>query len=261
MAMTVRVTKIDGTTTENEVRFGELKTVASHGGSPATVASRSFGSHFYLPDGRLGWTVAEEAPSGKGKPLQPMAFPVCPRRKARPQVSVMMAPTSFPEMAPTRSRTSAAAAMGSTCLPEMERYKYSRRLAAGTVAMGGVLGPLIPPSLFMILIGAITGEFVGADKGLGYLLLVANGNLDTRLLFADIFVLSFFGILLFNMDSDTQSPSSAFRMALVNLIMGRSTNLKKNNPSTVDRNPMVKMARMIEWTLIFEIIWSIPFKE
>lgn len=45
--------------------------------------------------------------------------------------------------------------------------------------------------------GAIIGEFVGADRGLGYLLLFANGQLDTNLLFASIIILSFLGVILF----------------------------------------------------------------
>ena len=45
--------------------------------------------------------------------------------------------------------------------------------------------------------GAIIGEFVGADRGLGYLLLFANGQLDTHLLFASIIVLSLLGVVLF----------------------------------------------------------------
>lgn len=45
--------------------------------------------------------------------------------------------------------------------------------------------------------GAIIGEFVGADRGLGYLLLFANGQLDTHLLFASIIVLSLLGVILF----------------------------------------------------------------
>ena len=32
--------------------------------------------------------------------------------------------------------------------------------------------------------GAVVGEFVGADKGLGYLLLVTNSNMETALMFA-----------------------------------------------------------------------------
>jgi len=47
------------------------------------------------------------------------------------------------------------------------------------------------------VVGAIVGEFVGADAGLGYLLLVANGNLDTTLLFAGLVGLTVIGVGLF----------------------------------------------------------------
>ncbi|MFD0745941.1 ABC transporter permease [Phytohabitans flavus] len=49
----------------------------------------------------------------------------------------------------------------------------------------------------LAVVGAVVGEFVGADKGLGYVLLVANGNLDAALLFADLILMSLIGIVLF----------------------------------------------------------------
>lgn len=49
--------------------------------------------------------------------------------------------------------------------------------------------------------GAIIGEFVGSDRGLGYLLLDANGNLNTALLFAALVVLSSIGLLLYGLVS------------------------------------------------------------
>src|SRR4051812_6694361 len=45
--------------------------------------------------------------------------------------------------------------------------------------------------------GAVVGEFVGADKGLGYLLLVTNSNLETALMFATLFALTIIGLLFF----------------------------------------------------------------
>ncbi|GAA1628673.1 ABC transporter permease [Leucobacter chromiireducens] len=47
------------------------------------------------------------------------------------------------------------------------------------------------------IVGAIVGEFVGSDSGLGYLLIVAQGNLRTELLFADLVVLTALGLLLY----------------------------------------------------------------
>jgi NitT/TauT family transport system permease protein len=49
----------------------------------------------------------------------------------------------------------------------------------------------------LAVVGAVVGEFVGASEGLGYVLLVANGNLDAALLFADLILMSFIGIVLF----------------------------------------------------------------
>ncbi|MBP6683960.1 MAG: ABC transporter permease [Leucobacter sp.] len=45
--------------------------------------------------------------------------------------------------------------------------------------------------------GAVVGEFVGANEGLGYVILQANGNLDTAMLFAALIIMSLMGIVLF----------------------------------------------------------------
>ena len=45
-------------------------------------------------------------------------------------------------------------------------------------------------------IGAVIGEWVGASKGLGYLMLLANGRAKTDLMFACLFVLAAFAMLL-----------------------------------------------------------------
>lgn len=52
-------------------------------------------------------------------------------------------------------------------------------------------------SVTLAVVGAIVGEFVGANKGLGYLILVGSANLETNLLFAAVVVLSLLGIVLF----------------------------------------------------------------
>ncbi|MCX5818502.1 MAG: TRAP transporter large permease subunit [Deltaproteobacteria bacterium] len=59
------------------------------------------------------------------------------------------------------SSVATVATIGIIAIPEMINRGYKKQLVYGTVAIGGVLGPLIPPSLFMILIGAITGDSVG----------------------------------------------------------------------------------------------------
>jgi NitT/TauT family transport system permease protein len=49
----------------------------------------------------------------------------------------------------------------------------------------------------LAVVGALTGEFVGADHGLGYLLVQASGNLNTALLFATLVVLSALAMAFF----------------------------------------------------------------
>jgi len=49
----------------------------------------------------------------------------------------------------------------------------------------------------LAVVGAVVGEFVGASEGLGYVLLLANGQLDAPLLFADLILMSAIGIALF----------------------------------------------------------------
>lgn len=63
-------------------------------------------------------------------------------------------------------------------------------------ALPAIFGGLKVASTLAV-IGAIVGEFVSADKGLGYLVLVANGNLDTRLVFACVLVLTVLGLIFF----------------------------------------------------------------
>jgi NitT/TauT family transport system permease protein len=52
-------------------------------------------------------------------------------------------------------------------------------------------------SITLAVVGAVVGEFVGGDGGLGYQLMVANGSMDTPLLFAGILMLTVLGVVFF----------------------------------------------------------------
>jgi len=54
-----------------------------------------------------------------------------------------------------------AGAISKVALPEMGRYNYDRVLSASTVAAGGTIGVMIPPSTGFIVIGAITSLSIG----------------------------------------------------------------------------------------------------
>lgn len=59
------------------------------------------------------------------------------------------------------SNTATAATMGAIALPEMKKYKYDTSLATASIAAGGVLGVLIPPSVIFIVYGMATEQSIG----------------------------------------------------------------------------------------------------
>jgi len=54
------------------------------------------------------------------------------------------------------SSVATASTMSKVAVPSMRRYNYSDTLATGSVAAGGTLGMLIPPSVVMVLYGIMT---------------------------------------------------------------------------------------------------------
>ncbi|MDE2759029.1 MAG: TRAP transporter large permease [Paracoccaceae bacterium] len=59
------------------------------------------------------------------------------------------------------SSLASAVTMGRVALPEMKKYKYADSLATGSVAAGGTLGFLIPPSAGMIIYAVLTEQSIG----------------------------------------------------------------------------------------------------
>ncbi|MFH1646727.1 MAG: TRAP transporter large permease [Chloroflexota bacterium] len=81
--------------------------------------------------------------------------------------ATMLACTAF--AACTGSSVASAATMSAVAYPEMERLNYSPRLATGTIAAGGALGILIPPSTIFIILGIITEQSIGTLFIAGFL--------------------------------------------------------------------------------------------
>ncbi len=67
------------------------------------------------------------------------------------------------------SSVASAVTMGRVCLPEMKRYRYDPGLAAGTVAAGGTLGILIPPSTAFVIYAILTEQSIGRLLLAGFL--------------------------------------------------------------------------------------------
>lgn len=59
------------------------------------------------------------------------------------------------------SSSAEAATIGSILIPEMKRQGYQPGLAASIVAASAIIGPIIPPSMTMIVYGAMTGVSIG----------------------------------------------------------------------------------------------------
>ena len=96
-------------------------------------------------------------------------------------------------------------AMGLASL-EREKIYLAQSMGFGPIAtFFKIQLPNAMPSIFaglrisitFAVVGAVVGEFVGGQGGLGYLLLIANGNMDTALLFAGIVALTLLGVVLF----------------------------------------------------------------
>jgi C4-dicarboxylate transporter DctM subunit len=57
--------------------------------------------------------------------------------------------------------TATTAVIGGIAVPEMVKRGYDKRLATGSVAAGGALGVLIPPSILLIIYGIIAEQSIG----------------------------------------------------------------------------------------------------
>jgi NitT/TauT family transport system permease protein len=89
---------------------------------------------------------------------------------------------------------------------EPELLQYARSLGANTMEIFLKISlPSALPFIFaafkisitLAVVGAVVGEFVASDNGLGYIINYANISLDTEMMFAGIFVLSLLGVILF----------------------------------------------------------------
>jgi len=74
-------------------------------------------------------------------------------------VSTIIASAGFASVSGSSPAT--AATIGAVAMPEMLRRGYNKRLAAGSIAAGGTLGILIPPSIALIMYGIITETSIG----------------------------------------------------------------------------------------------------
>ncbi len=87
------------------------------------------------------------------------------------------------------SSVATAASIGGVALPQLVARNYDRRLSAGSLAAGGTLGILLPPSIAMIIYGSFTETSVAKLFMAG----VIPGIMLTLMFMAYIAVRSFWG--------------------------------------------------------------------
>ncbi len=89
---------------------------------------------------------------------------------------------------------------------ETDMIDLARSMGASRLSMFWRISlPQALPSIFsglkvcitLAVVGAVVGEFVGSNSGIGYVLQKANGNFDLPLMFAGLVVLSLIGVVLF----------------------------------------------------------------
>ncbi|MFV2003012.1 MAG: TRAP transporter large permease, partial [Paracoccaceae bacterium] len=103
------------------------------------------------------------------------------------------------------SSLATAATMGQVALPELRRYGYSGPLATGTLAAGGTLGILIPPSVILVIYAILTEQNIaklfvaafipGILAAIGYMICIAiyvrfvpnSGGVQKRVIYRERF--------------------------------------------------------------------------
>ncbi len=104
----------------------------------------------------MGMIIAQ---SGMAHDLYRAAYAVVGRLPGGLAMSTILACGGF--SAVSGSSLATAATMSQVALPSMRKYGYDDRLSTASVAAGGTLGILIPPSIILIIYGFLTGQSIG----------------------------------------------------------------------------------------------------
>ncbi|WP_010140697.1 TRAP transporter large permease [Oceanicola sp. S124] len=98
--------------------------------------------------------------SGFGKDLYDLAAKWLGQMRGGLAMATIGASSGF--AAVNASSLATTATMGLVALPEMRKHNYDVSLACGSVAAGGTIGSLIPPSGMFIIYGILTETSIGA---------------------------------------------------------------------------------------------------
>jgi len=90
--------------------------------------------------------------------------------------------------------------MGSLYATPAQTLRYLELPAALPILLGG-----LRVGATLSVIGAVVGELVGSDQGLGFLVTVARGQYDTPLVFVSVFALIFLALILYGIVAFAES--------------------------------------------------------
>ena len=107
------------------------------------------------------------------------------------------------------SSAATAATIGSVAMPAFRARGYSERLVAGSLAAGGTLGILIPPSILFIIYGVLVEESIGRLYMAGFI---------PGFILAAVFMLIIAVIALISPPSAPREPAPSWRVRLIGLL-------------------------------------------
>jgi len=98
--------------------------------------------------------------AGMSRELYAAAYSFIGHRRGGLAMSTIAACAGFGAICGSSIATTAT--MARVAMPEMRRFNYRDSFAAGSIAAGGTLGILIPPSVIMVLYAIMTEQSIGA---------------------------------------------------------------------------------------------------
>ncbi|MEW6672665.1 MAG: TRAP transporter large permease [Thermodesulfobacteriota bacterium] len=120
--------------------------------------------------------------------------------------TTILASAGFASICGSNSATTAT--MGTIALPEMKRYKYNQALSTGSVAIGGTLGVVIPPSVVLIIIAVQTKQSI---------IQLFIANIVPGVILTGLFLATVFWLCIRNPGLGPPGPRTGMREKLLSL--------------------------------------------
>ena len=98
--------------------------------------------------------------------------------------------------------------MGTVAYPEMQKFKYSPRLSCGSIAAGGTLSSLIPPSAPLIVFGVLTNTSISK---------LFIGGILPGIMLSALYILVIIAMCTYNPKLGPPGPSSSLKEKIVSL--------------------------------------------